>query len=86
MPLLRKCLPEMILPSKSHAKENAVLSSCWRCSAPGDGQEKQTDLPVVRRWRSDLQKTGASLRRSCLAVTCKGVDGARGVAHQRTQG
>lgn len=42
MSLLRKCLQEMFLPSKSHDKENAVLSFDWCCSTLGDEEENQT--------------------------------------------
>lgn len=81
MPLLRKCLQEMFLPSKSHDKGNTVLSFNWCCSMLGDKEENQTltpvFLPVVLRHGSDLQKTGARHRRNSLAATRKGLDGAQ---------
>lgn len=78
MPLLRKCLPEMIMTSKSHDKENAVLSSRWCCSAPGNREEEQT-VPLVFPPCGSRAKTGPAenLCQSQETRPCSNMQGCR---------
>ena len=63
MSLLRKCLQEMFLPSKSHDKGNDVLSFDWCCSMLEDKEENQTLAPVFLpvTWRKQEPDMGETV-------------------------